>query len=292
MRLMYGMKKWWFIISGIIIIPGIISLFVWGLKFGIDFRGGTIIEVQTKLTNEEIKNKLNDFSASVIATGQGTAMIKMGEINQKTHDEILTKLPESREVRFETVGPTVSKDLTKKAIYAVALASVAIILYIAFAFRKVPKPASSWRFGVCAVAALIHDLLVVIGIWSILGHFLGYEVDSLFITALLTIMGFSVHDTIVVFDRIRENLKRFPSLDFEDNVNNSVIQTLGRSLTTSLTVILVLLSLYLLGGDSTKQFVLALLIGITIGTYSSIFNASPLLIVWQNFVAKKSLLKR
>lgn len=288
---MYGMKKWWFIISGIIIIPGIISLFVWGLKFGIDFRGGTIIEVQTKLTNEEIKNKLNDFSASVIATGQGTTMIKMGEINQKTHDEILTKLPESREVRFETVGPTVSKDLTKKAIYAVVLASICIIFYIAFAFRKVPKPASSWRFGVCAVAALIHDLLVVIGIWSILGHFLGYEVDSLFITALLTIMGFSVHDTIVVFDRIRENLKRFPSLDFEDNVNNSVVQTLGRSLTTSLTVILVLLALYLLGGDSTKQFVLALLIGITIGTYSSIFNASPLLIVWQNFVTKKSLLK-
>lgn len=287
MRLMYGMKKWWFIISGIIIIPGIISLCVWGLKLGIDFRGGTIIEIQTKLTNEEIKNKLNDFSVSTIATGQGTMMIKMKEINQKTHDEILTKLPESREVRFETVGPTVSKDLTKKAIYAVILASIAIIFYIAFAFRKVPKPASSWRFGVCAVTALIHDLLVVIGIWSILGHFFGYEVDSLFITALLTIMGFSVHDTIVVFDRIRENLKRFPSLDFEDNVNNSVVQTLGRSLTTSLTVILVLLSLYLLGGDSTKQFVLALLIGITIGTYSSIFNASPLLIVWQNYSTRK-----
>lgn len=281
------MKKWWFIISGMIILPGIISLGIYGLKLGIDFRGGTVIEIETKLTNNEIKNKLSDFSPSVITTGQGTVMIKMKEINQKMHDEILLKLPGSREVRFETVGPTVSKDLTKKAVYAVILASICIILYIAFAFRKVPKPASSWRFGVCAVAALIHDLLVIIGIWSILGYFLNYEVDSLFITALLTIMGFSVHDTIVVFDRIRENLKHFPSLNFENNVNNSVVQTLGRSLNTSLTVILVLLALYLLGGDSIKQFVLALLIGITIGTYSSIFNAAPFLIVWQNFVAKK-----
>lgn len=284
---MYEMKKWWLIISGILIVPGIISLFLYGLNFGIDFKGGTIIELQTNLKNEEIKTKLVDFSPTVVSTGQGTVLLKLKEIDQQKHLELLSKMGESKELRFESVGPTVSKDLTKKAIYAVVLASICIIIYIAFAFRKVPKPASSWRFGVCAVFALAHDLLFVVGVWSLLGHFFGYQVDSLFITALLTIMGFSVHDTIVVFDRIRENLKRYPSLDFEDNTNNSIVQTLVRSLNTSLTVLIVLLSLFLLGGESTKEFTLALLIGVAIGTYSSIFNATPLLVIWQNFSTRK-----
>lgn len=285
--MMYEMKKWWLIISGILIVPGIISLFLYGLNFGIDFKGGTIIELQTNLKNEEIKTKLVDFSPTVVSTGQGTVLLKLKEIDQQKHLELLSKMGESKELRFESVGPTVSKDLTKKAIYAVVLASICIIIYIAFAFRKVPKPASSWRFGVCAVFALAHDLLFVVGVWSLLGHFFGYQVDSLFITALLTIMGFSVHDTIVVFDRIRENLKRYPSLDFEDNTNNSIVQTLVRSLNTSLTVLIVLLSLFLLGGESTKEFTLALLIGVAIGTYSSIFNATPLLVIWQNFSTRK-----
>ncbi len=215
----------------------------------------------------------------------------MGVLDQngeKNLQDALKKVGEYRQNRLETVGPTVSSDLKRKAIIAVILASLAIILYIAIAFRKVPKPASSWRFGICAVLALIHDLAFVAGGFAILGHFFGYEVDSLFITALLTIMGFSVHDTIVVFDRIRENLRKSPSLDFETNVNNSILQTINRSLNTSFTVLIVLLALFLLGGATLKHFMLALLLGIAIGTYSSIFNASPLLVSWQAWSSRRA----
>jgi preprotein translocase subunit SecF len=160
-------------------------------------------------------------------------------------------------------------------------------LYIAFAFREVPKPANSWRFGICAIIALLHDVLVVVGVFSILGHFFNVEVDSLFVTALLTVIGFSVHDTIVVFDRIRENLKKNLTHSFEETVNNSILQTLGRSLNTSLTVILVLLALLLFGGESTKWFIVALLVGVVSGTYSSIFNAAPLLVLWNELSQKR-----
>jgi preprotein translocase subunit SecF len=156
----------------------------------------------------------------------------------------------------------------------------------------VPKPTSSFRFGVCAIIALIHDVLVLLGLFSIFGHFLGVEIDSLFVTAALTVIGFSVHDTIVVFDRIRENLKRVGGENFSEVVNNSILQTLDRSLNTSLTVVLVLIALLLFGGDSIKWFVVALLIGIISGTYSSIFNASPLLVVWQDLIQKRRSLKK
>jgi preprotein translocase subunit SecF len=205
----------------------------------------------------------------------------------KIKETLKTKIGDVTEKRFETVGPIVSKDLTQKAIWAVILASIGIILYIAFAFRTVPKPANSFRFGLCAVFALIHDLAFVTGAFAILGHFIGYEIDSLFITALLTVMGFSVHDTIVVFDRIRENLRLSPDLSFEEVTNKSVVQTLDRSINTSLTVLLTLSSLFFFGGESIKHFILALLIGILIGTYSSIFNASPLLVSWQGWIEKR-----
>lgn len=290
-----GLRKLWYLISAILIIPGIIALFLWGLKPGIDFRGGTLMEVKfsQNVSVEQVKNGLSELNLSnltVQATSQETYLIKTGPIAQEIHLKItegLTKIGESQELRFETVGPTVSNDLTRKAVMAVILASLAIILYITFAFRQVPRPANSWRFGVCAVLALVHDLAFVIGVWAILGHFLGYEIDSLFITGLLTIMGFSVHDTIVVFDRIRENLRKHPSLNFEENVNNSIIQTLNRSLNTSLTVLIVLAALYFLGGVTLKHFILMLLIGITIGTYSSIFNASPLLVSWQGWIVNR-----
>jgi len=290
-----GYRKLWYAISLILIIPGIIALFLWGLKPGIDFRGGTLLEVKfaQPTSIEQVKTALtgsNLSNLSITPTAQGSYMIKTQPITQEQHLKIgeeLTKVGENQEIQYQTVGPIVSNDLKTKAVIAVILASLAIIFFIAFAFRQVPRPASSWKFGVCAVLALVHDLAFVTGVWAILGHFLGHEIDSLFITGLLTIMGFSVHDTIVVFDRIRENLRKHPSLSFEENVNNSIIQTINRSLNTSLTVLIVLAALFFLGGASLKNFVLMLLIGITIGTYSSIFNASPLLVSWQGWTMNR-----
>jgi len=290
-----GRRKIWYTISAVLIIPGIIALCLWGLKFGIDFKGGTLLQVQyteAKSVND-VNNTLKDLNINnlvVTTTDKNGFLIRCETITSEQHikmTEALNKVGENKETSFQSVGPTMSKDIERKAIYSIIFASLAIICYIAFAFRRLPKPASSWRFGVCAVLALIHDLAFVIGLFAIFGHFLGYEIDSLFITALLTIMGFSVHDTIVVFDRVRENLRKYPSEQFETNVNNSIIQTLNRSLNTSLTVLIVLASLYFLGGQTLHHFVLALLVGIAIGTYSSIFNAAALLVSWQKWSAHR-----
>jgi len=295
-----GYRKLWYTISAILVIPGIIALFLWGLKPGIDFSGGTLMEIQftkSDVSVEQVRDSLKDLSLRnlvVQPSGNSNFLLRTEQINQETHtkvNESLAKIGESQELRFDTVGPTVSNDLKNKAIIALIMASLAIIIYIAIAFRQVPRPVNSWRFGVCAVLALVHDLAFVTGLFAILGHFYGYEIDSLFITALLTIMGFSVHDTIVVFDRIRENLRKHPSVDFETNVNDSILQTLNRSLNTSLTVLIVLACLYFLGGESLKQFILALLVGIAIGTYSSIFNASQLLVSWQGWINTRLLRK-
>jgi preprotein translocase subunit SecF len=192
-----------------------------------------------------------------------------------------------KEENFATIGPTIGSETTRNALLGILVASILIVLYISWSFREVPKPASSWRFGICAVIALLHDALVLLGIFSLLGHFFNVEVDSLFVTAVLTVIGFSVHDTIVVFDRIRENLKKQGAVDFPAVVNSSILQTMTRSLNTSLTVILVLFALLLFGGESTRWFIAALLIGIISGTYSSIFNAAPLLVLWQEMVDKR-----
>jgi preprotein translocase subunit SecF len=190
------------------------------------------------------------------------------------------------ELSFDSIGPTVSSTIAENAIASLIVVSLAIVFYVAFAFRNAPPPVSPWSFGFMAIAALLHDALFVLGVFSILGHFAKVEVDSLFVTAVLTVIGFSVHDTIVVFDRIRENLRRDKG-DFETIVNNSILETIARSINTSLTVLLTLLALFLFGGQSIRTFVLALLIGIASGTYSSIFNASPLLVTWHNFRLKR-----
>jgi preprotein translocase subunit SecF len=195
------------------------------------------------------------------------------------------KFGKTQDLRLETVGPIISRELTQKALLAVAVSILAIVTYITWSFRHVPKPASSLAFGICTIIALVHDVIVVVGVFAILGHFFKIEIDSLFITALLTVIGFSVHDTIVVFDRIRENLKKEEG-DFADIVNHSLLQTLGRSINTSLTVVFVLLALFLFGGETIKIFVLALLIGIISGTFSSLFNAAPLLVTWHNIGAQ------
>ena len=284
-----GRRKIWYLISLILILPGVLAIIFWGLPTGLDFRGGTLLDIS--YSQEVGKDKIFEATetagvknANIQQSGEGF-IIRTPILEKETQDKLTDELAKTgegyRQNRLETVGPTVSSDLKRKAVIAVILASLAIIVYIAIAFHKVPKPTSSWRFGICAVLALIHDILFVVGVFAILGHFFGFEVDSLFITALLTIMGFSVHDTIVVFDRIRENLRKSPSLDFETNVNNSILETLNRSINTTFTVLIVLLALYLLGGSTLKQFMLALLVGVSIGTYSSIFNASPLLVSWQ-----------
>ena len=289
-------KNWFFTLSLVVIMPGIFALFVWGLKLGIDFAGCTLWEIEfsdKEISTQTLQTFLEEENVKVTQvtkTGQQTMLVKMFT----TDDEEIVKIKQNvgknvgeyQDLRLETVGPTVSRELTQKAFAAVSLSILAILAYITWAFRKIPKPTSSLSFGICTIIALVHDVIVVVGIFSILGHFLKIEIDSLFITALLTVIGFSVHDTIVVFDRIRENLIKYSEAPFEQVVNHSLVQTLGRSLNTSLTAVFVLAALFLFGGHSIKNFVLALLVGIISGTYSSIFNAAPLLVVWQNLRKK------
>lgn len=232
--------------------------------------GVPVTPEQIGLSGEGLEN------VSITATGESANLIKEQHNLPNLNAEIVKQYFE--ELRFDSIGPTIGKELQGKALLAIIIVAIAIIIYIAYAFRKVSHPVESWKYGVSAVIALIHDILIVTGLFSILGHFLGYQVDSLFVTALLTILGFSVHDTIVTFDRTRENLHHHQDKTFEDVVNLSVNQTIIRSINTSLTTFFVLLAVYLFGGLTTRHFVLALMVGIIIGTYSSIFIASPLLI--------------
>jgi len=210
------------------------------------------------------------------------------EINNDLKEVLDTKFNGAVQLSFETVGPAIGKETTNKAFVALFWASLGILFYIAFAFRNIPKPYSGLRFGISAIVSMLHDALMVTGIFSILGYYFNMEVDSLFITAVLTVLGFSVHDTIVVFDRIRENLNKMPrNLPFSEVVNYSIVETLGRSVATSLTVMFTLFSLYMLGGSSIKAFVLTMLIGIISGTYSSIFTAAPVLVIWEEYIEKK-----
>ena len=233
----------------------------------------------------------NKIKIQDITTSGSQVLIKSQPVDQnqdlRITQELKTKLGNFQQQSYETIGPTIGAETLQNAIYALIVASILIVIYITWSFRSVPKPTSSFRFGVCAIIALIHDVLVLIGLFSIFGHFFGVEIDSLFVTAVLTVIGFSVHDTIVVFDRIRENLRRVGGENFSEVVNDSILQTLDRSLNTSLTVILVLFALLIFGGDTIRWFVVALLIGIISGTYSSIFNASPLLVVWQEILQKR-----
>ncbi len=292
-----GKKNLYFALSLIVVTPGLIALLLFGLNLSIDFTGGSRLTISfpqkvEKTTSEKIKNTLTkeNLKVSTVETSGNSLLIRTSPMDQKQNVKFVNTLSKefkgAKETQFETIGPTIGAETTANAIKAVIFASILIILYITWSFRKVPKPASSLRFGVSAIIALIHDVLVVLGIFAILGHFFGVEVDSLFVTALLTVIGFSVHDTIVVFDRIRENLRRSHD-SFPQIVNDSILQTLGRSLNTSLTVLLVLFALLLFGGETIKWFVVALLIGVASGTYSSIFNAAPILVVWQEWSEKR-----
>ena len=282
-------KKIYLTIATILVGASLVSLAIWGLKLGIDFTGGSLWEIQfinARPDNSQIVSALSDFKLEdlqIQPVGDTGVILKFRSVNENTHAAMkdnLNRLSPLQEKSFESVGPTIGSELKSKSISAIIYVLLLIIVYITWAFRKVSKPVSSWKYGVIAIFTLAHDVALPAGVFSILGHFKGVEVDTLFVTALLTILGFSVHDTIVVFDRIRENLRRRPAATFGETVNNSVNETMTRSINTSLTVFLVLLATYFLGGDSTKNFALTLIIGVFFGTYSSIFVASPLLVLW------------
>jgi preprotein translocase subunit SecF len=376
-------RKIWFGLSIFMVVASIAALLMWGLRFGIDFTGGTLMEVGfngTNLSNDEIKSALAPLNLGEIniqSSESGTDFLKFKDVDENTHQQILTDLDKKageklgasatpaaatvaptatdastpaapaaqnapvqpvqvdavdangnnvavqaepvnvdatatpaateaapaatdvsttatagafkyvNEKSFESIGPSIGNELKSSAAWALLIAVIAIILYIAWAFRKVSFPISSYKYGIVAATALLHDVLTTVGVFSVLGHFLGVEVGISFVAALLTILGYSVHDTIVVFDRIRENLFRFGSRDFEETVNICVNETMARSINTSFTVILTLTALFLFGGESIRYFVLTLIVGVTVGTYSSIFVASPLLVEWQKFDEKR-----
>lgn len=285
-----GKRYWWFLLSLVVILPGMLSLATHGMKLSIDFTGGTLWELQMSRPVQpgDVQAVLasQGFGDSLVQTSQNNVVqIRMKELKEgSTTKANLTKALQDKfgpvkELELTSVGPSLGTAIRNHAIVAIILASIGILIYIAYAFRNTQNP---FLYGIAAIIAMLHDVAVVVGIFSILGWLRGTEVDSLFVTAVLTVIGFSVHDTIVVFDRVRENLQRPHGRTFEETVNYSVVQTLVRSLNTSLTVLFTLAALYLFGGESTKDFVLALLIGIASGTYSSIFNASQVIVVWEN----------
>ncbi|OGI85690.1 protein-export membrane protein SecF [Candidatus Nomurabacteria bacterium RIFCSPLOWO2_01_FULL_39_17] len=293
-------KKIFIGISITLVILSLISLFTFGLKIGIDFKGGALTEVAYKdirPTQDEIYKSaeaLNLGSVLIQPTGDMGYIVKSRDLNEQEHSSLLKILSLNNkssldEVSFNSIGPSVGSELTRKAIIAIILVSLAIICFIAFAFRKVSKPVSSWKYGFIAVATLLHDVMIPIGLFVILSHYYGAEVDTLFLVAILTILGLSVSDTIVIFDRIRENLRNQMSnkINFSEIVGKSLEQSLIRSICTSLTVILVLLALFFFGPVSTKYFALMLTTGMFFGTYSSIFLASPLLVWVEEKQAKK-----
>jgi len=291
-------RSWYYAFSGTIFVASILALITWGLKPGLDFAGGSLMEVsftENRPTVSVVENALaplNLGDIKVQTAGEHSVIIRFGHVSEDTHQAIKSAVIDTageggeqlaREDRFESVGPAVGAELADKAWIALSVTLLAIISYIAYAFRRVSKPVASWKYGVTAVVALIHDVTLVAGLFAVLGHFYGVEVDALFITALLTVLGFSVHDTIVVFDRVRENLARHYQPDFLQVVNDSVNQTMARSINTSMTTLIALTVLYFFGGATIHNFVLALIIGIAFGTYSSIFIASTLIVDWHLF---------
>lgn len=283
-------RYWYFGLSLLIIIPGLVALGLWGLPLAIDFTGGTLMEIQfptaTSIQPEQVRGVYdkNQSPESIVQTsGTNTVIIRSKALTQEQQQAIIADLNAiygtSVVLDATTVGPSVGAEVAQSAAGAVGLASLGILAYIWFAFRKLEH---AWRYGICAIIAMLHDVLVVVGAAAIFGRVFGWEVDSLFLTAVLTVASFSVHDTIVVFDRIRENLIVHRRHDYETIVNHSIVQCIDRSINTQLTVMFTLLALVLFGGVTIRHFVVTLLIGVLSGTYSSIFNAAPLLVVWEN----------
>ncbi|MDD2753479.1 MAG: protein translocase subunit SecF [Candidatus Portnoybacteria bacterium] len=298
-----GRRKIFYTFSILLIGAGIFSTLYWGflqsghlLRFGIDFTGGSFIEIEFAQARPEakaIKDVLSGLGlgdAAVQSAGDRGIIIRTKDLDEPSHQralQALASLGALEEKKFDSIGPVVGEELKGRAYLSIITVLFLIVIYIAFAFRKVSRPVASWKYGLAAIIALFHDIFIPIGVFSVLGHYLGVEIDLLFVTGLLTILGFSVHDTIVVFDRIRENLRKGLGENFKDTVNISINQTMTRSINTSLTVFLTLLAIFIFGGESVKYFSLLLMIGVFFGTYSSIFVASSLLVTWEDWRQKR-----
>lgn len=294
-------SKVWFGISIVLMIAAVAALSVWGLKLGIDFTGGSLLEVsfsKDRPTTEQMHASMekNNLKESIVQkSGDERFIIRTSFLPEDKHQALLRSLENEyekngvnvNEERFETIGASVSDQLRKRALGAILWVNVAIIIYVAYAFRKVSRPIASWKYGTLAIVALVHDIMMVLGAFAVFGHFMGIEVETDFVLALLTVLGFSVTDTIVVYDRIRENLIHHSAENFPDTVNVALNQTLMRSINTTLTVLLPLFALYFLGGSTIQNFALALLIGMASGAYSSIFIASPLLVYVEKWQRRK-----
>jgi len=283
-------RKLYFIFSGALIAASIFALAFWGLRLGIDFKGGSLLfgEFSQKAPPQEeilaIAKPLDLGELAVQPSGERGAILRFKEIDEAKHQQLLAELNKMgggfQEKSFESIGPSIGRELSANAFKAIALVLVLIVAYIAIAFRKVSRPLASWKYGVAALVALFHDVIIPLGLFAVLGRFYDIEISSGFIAAILTVLGYSVHDSIIVFDRIRENLIKHQGKSFDETIDKSVNQTFTRSLNTSLTVILVLLAIYFLGGESMKYIALVLMVGIGVGTYSSIFIGSTLLVSW------------
>jgi len=288
-------KRLYFLISLLFLIPSLYFLSRFGLKPALDFTGGSLLELAIKPTHipQVSIPLLQDIARQgfnldqIQETDSGTYLFKGKDfdqdLNQKFQHEISTFIGEPTEISFENIGPTLGRELIKKTLAGIIIAAGFIMLYVAYRFKDK-------KYGICAILAMLHDSFIMLGIFSFLGVYLNVEVDALFVTALLTILSFSAHDTIVVYDRIRESLRLNPQLSFTDTVNKAITETLGRSVNNSLTIIFMLLSLYLLGGVTIKWFIFALLIGTISGTYSSTFTAAPLLVLWEEIKNRKKKL--
>ncbi|PIR94856.1 protein translocase subunit SecF [Candidatus Falkowbacteria bacterium CG10_big_fil_rev_8_21_14_0_10_37_6] len=327
----------WLSISAALMIASIVCLAVFGLKLGIDFTGGSLLEINYNVDRpqvSEIRQTVDELGLGTVniqPIGEYGAIFRLKDVNEQQHQDILNALRTAvqpaetedvqaeeinvndktividdvdasgtaivnlsaddskkevlEELRFDSVGASIGQELKEKSFYAAIIVLILIVAYIAYSFKKVSKPVASWKYGIAAIVALFHDVLIVLGVFALLGKYMGVEIDTAFVAAVLTVLGYSVNDTIVVFDRIRENLPKSEK-DFAGTVNDSLIQTFGRSINTSFTTLLVLLALLFWGGSTIHYFVLALVIGIASGTYSSIFLASPLLVAWEKWSRK------
>lgn len=291
-------RKFFFILSAVLVIGSVLAIWMYGFNLGIDFKGGSLLEVSYQTTRpdaEVIKKELDTQNlGTYILTPSGNLnyILKTKDLNPTEKVIVLSAFQTdpknlAKEERFNSIGPVVGNQLKTKAMTAIFVVIICIVLFITFAFRKVSKPVASWKYGLATIIALAHDVIIPTGVFVAWTHFYGGEIDLLFVTALLAILGYSVHDTIVVFDRVRENLRTGSGKEsFVETVGKSVTQTFGRSINTSLTIFLALVALYFIGGETTRDFAFVLLIGVIAGTYSSIFVASPLLVTLEKFQKK------
>ena len=290
-------SRLWLAISGAIVVAAFLALFTYGLNFGIDFTGGSLLQVNAPATSvEALRNVVATTGFEpVVQQGEGDSyFVRLAPVTEEQHQAILTAVksisPDATEVRFDTVGPAIGGELKTASLKATALMLLLITLYVAWAFRKVTRPVASWKYGVVTMISAFHDVIIPLGVFAVLGHYLGYQVDMAFVAAVLTILGYSINDTIVVLDRTRENLMRHRhgDISFGDIVNKSVLETIARSMNTTFSTMLPLLAVFVVGGETTRPFVLALLIGMLSGAYSSIFVASPLLVEWEKWRAHRA----